>query len=252
VCKVPIVVDFGKRTARTVPCGQCLECRLKRAREWAIRMMHEATLHEENSFITLTYSNEYLPEFLSKRDVQLFLKRYRKNYGEVRYYLSGEYAPDTRRPHYHSIFFGQSPDRRELEDVWQKGRCHSGNVTFRSCAYVAEYCIKSIAKDPNSPFALMSRRPGIGYGVLDKLSAPRCYLNGHSHAVPRYYRTHKDLSLKNFSVIENYRQELLAKMSHSFDFGFSRGKTDRDWFDYLAQPDLDYRAKEKILKAKAR
>ena len=39
-----------------VPCGQCIGCRLERSRQWAIRCVHEASLHEANSFITLTYS----------------------------------------------------------------------------------------------------------------------------------------------------------------------------------------------------
>lgn len=40
-----------------IPCGQCAECRLKRSREWAVRCMHEASLHHDNCFLTLTYSD---------------------------------------------------------------------------------------------------------------------------------------------------------------------------------------------------
>ena len=39
-----------------VPCGQCIGCRLERSRQWAIRCMHEASLHDKNCFITLTFS----------------------------------------------------------------------------------------------------------------------------------------------------------------------------------------------------
>jgi len=41
-----------------IPCGQCIGCRLERSRQWAIRCVHEASLWEKNSFITLTvYDN---------------------------------------------------------------------------------------------------------------------------------------------------------------------------------------------------
>ena len=42
----------------TVSCGQCIGCRLERSRQWAIRCMHEASLHESNCFVTLTYSDD--------------------------------------------------------------------------------------------------------------------------------------------------------------------------------------------------
>lgn len=42
-----------------LPCGRCIGCRLERARQWAIRCMHEASQHDENSFVTLTLKDEY-------------------------------------------------------------------------------------------------------------------------------------------------------------------------------------------------
>jgi len=44
-----------------VPCGQCIGCRLERSRQWAVRCVHESSLYDRNCFITLTYSDEYLP-----------------------------------------------------------------------------------------------------------------------------------------------------------------------------------------------
>jgi len=41
-----------------LPCGRCIGCRLERARQWSVRVMHEASLYEENCFVTLTYSEE--------------------------------------------------------------------------------------------------------------------------------------------------------------------------------------------------
>ena len=63
-----------------LPCGQCRGCRLEKSRQWAIRCVHEAKMHEQNCFITLTYAPEHLPknESLELRDFQLFMKRLRK------------------------------------------------------------------------------------------------------------------------------------------------------------------------------
>ena len=68
-----------------VPCGQCVGCRLKRSREWALRCVHEASLYSRNSFITLTYNNENLPNppSLRVRDFQLFVKRLRKKFDGI-------------------------------------------------------------------------------------------------------------------------------------------------------------------------
>lgn len=43
-----------------LPCGQCTGCRLDRSKQWAVRLMCEAQLHERNSFLTLTYNDETL------------------------------------------------------------------------------------------------------------------------------------------------------------------------------------------------
>lgn len=107
-----------------IPCGKCIGCRLDYSRTWADRMMLELESSKKGIFVTLTYNNNHVPftedeytgEFgvlsLDKRDVQLFFKRLRKRYPdkEIRYYLSGEYGTNTKRPHYHAIIFGLGLD----------------------------------------------------------------------------------------------------------------------------------------------
>ncbi len=48
-----------------LPCGQCIGCRLDRSRQWAMRCLHEAQLHDDNCFVTLTYDDDHLPFDLS-------------------------------------------------------------------------------------------------------------------------------------------------------------------------------------------
>ena len=151
-----------------VACGNCIGCRIARSREWAVRCMHEAQGHEQNSFITLTYNDEHLPfnESLVKEDFQKFAKRLRGRVWphKLRYYMCGEYGtgPDggLGRPHYHAIIFGYdfTKDRYLwekkgnnryyrsplLEDVWYQGYSNITDVTFKTAAYVARYVMKKI------------------------------------------------------------------------------------------------------------
>ena len=86
----PVVVFNGSEADRgspvTVPCGQCIGCRLEYARSWAVRCMHEASMHEENCFVTLTYDDDKLPSggSLKKKDCQDFVKRLRSRNADKR------------------------------------------------------------------------------------------------------------------------------------------------------------------------
>lgn len=102
--------------------------------------MHEAQLHEHNSFITLTYDDQHLPEnnSLDYRDFRLFMRRLRKftksqnllskkwvrnhqakqelttlladmgarPHTPPRFYMCGEYGEKNDRPHFHACLFG--------------------------------------------------------------------------------------------------------------------------------------------------
>ena len=109
---------FGSFSAINLPCGQCIGCRLERSRQWAVRCMHEASLHDENSFLTLTYSDENLPPggSLHLPDFQNFMKRLRKSIApkRVRFYHCGEYGDILSRPHYHALLFGYDFDDRKF------------------------------------------------------------------------------------------------------------------------------------------
>ena len=107
-----------------VRCGQCIGCRLEKARQWALRCSHEASLHENNCFVTLTYSDKNLPKYnsLELRDFQKFMKRLRKHFdGGIRFFHCGEYGDKNGRPHYHAILFGIDFDDREIYKVSDAG-----------------------------------------------------------------------------------------------------------------------------------
>lgn len=156
------LVDFPV----TLPCGKCIGCRLEYARQWSIRLMHEARDHDHNSFITLTYNDENLPqgESLVPKHMTDFLKRLRERIsyygaGKIRYYYAGEYGERTFRPHYHACIFGYFPsdarlysetnghrlyESEELDEIWGKGETKTGSLTTESAGYTARYITKKI------------------------------------------------------------------------------------------------------------
>lgn len=216
--RYPVVFNFKAGLADrpfSIPCGQCIGCRIERSRSWAIRCVHEASLYESNCFITLTYSDEFLSadRNLLVEDTQLFWKRLRKKFGKgIRYFMCGEYGERFGRPHYHACVFNfDFPDKvfkrvnaigdriyssDSLQKIWGMGDCEIGAVSYASAAYVARYVLKKITgpdaeqaywfvdddgvcHDRRSEFVTMSRRPGIGRGWLDRYTTdvfPRGYL----------------------------------------------------------------------------
>lgn len=195
----------GSFRSLQLSCGQCVGCRLERSRQWAVRCMHEAQMHERNCFITLTYSSDWLPPFMSLRyrDFQLFMKRLRKESGvNLRFFMCGEYGGEHSRPHFHACLFGYDfADKvyfkrgvggaviyrsSVLERLWPLGFSSIGAVTFESAAYVARYVMKkvsgagalaaysSIDKDTGvvvkrcPEFCHMSLKPGVGRSWLER------------------------------------------------------------------------------------
>lgn len=172
------------RRELSLPCGQCIGCRLERSRQWALRCMHEARVHKENSFVTLTYAPEHMPPrgCLQYADFQKFMKRLRKRIDKpVSFYMCGEYGPLNWRPHYHACIFGYDfPDKEfyaqmpgsgaslyrsaELERLWPFGFASIGDVTFESAAYVARYCVQKVT-GKNAKFHY-ARRDSAGDYVL--------------------------------------------------------------------------------------
>lgn len=197
--KISFSRHFSEAKALHLPCGQCIGCRLERSRRWAVRLMHEAQLHESSCFLTLTYSDDFIPKDLSLdvRHFQLFMKRLRRDFdGRLRFFHCGEYGEKFSRPHYHVCLFGTDfrTDRFDVElsatglpqwdslrlcEAWGFGRTRIGELTFESAAYVARYCLKKVTGElaeghyqgRKPEYVTMSRRPGIGAGWFDRFSA---------------------------------------------------------------------------------
>lgn len=225
--KVKVLTKGSPYKNAELPCGRCKGCRIEKSREWAIRCVHEASMYEDNSFVTLTYAPEHLPfagslvpDHLSK-----FIRSLRKKTGQkIRYFGCGEYGSEHRRPHYHCILFGFDfadkyvSNRRNgydvfrsefLESVWVRGSSEIGSFTFKSAAYVARYCMKKQTgpladthyevvlpdgrmTDIVPEFVRCSNRPGIGKPWFDQFYRdcyPKDFVThrGKKFRIPRYY-----------------------------------------------------------------
>lgn len=171
----------GQDTLTLLPCGQCIGCRLDHARNWAIRCMHEASEHQDNCFVTLTYAPENLPaygalvpEHFTKfvKDLKYHLSEVRVNpdtgrekryWPRLRYFMCGEYGSKLDRPHYHALLFGYWPNDAEfwketvtghklfisptIEKIWGRGFAPIGSVNYESAGYVARYVMKKAKGD---------------------------------------------------------------------------------------------------------
>lgn len=110
-----------------LPCGGCISCRTERRQELTLLQCCEASLYDDNWFVTLTYDDyktiklDGLPPYsLNKSHIQTFLESLRKGllYCDVRprYFGCGEYGDQYNRPHYHFSLFGCPPRVLGLED----------------------------------------------------------------------------------------------------------------------------------------
>lgn len=146
-------------------------------------MFYESQLHEDNCFVTLTYSEDHLPALRSlvPRDLTLWLKRLRKaaDPRRFRYFAVGEYGDESSRPHYHAILFGLGQfDSGLIDKTWGLGLTATFEFNEFTAQYTAGYTVKKLTRkgDPrlngrHPEFARMSLRPGIGADAMAFLAS---------------------------------------------------------------------------------
>ncbi len=202
-----------KKGITSFSCGSCPECLKKKASRWALRAFYEAQEHDNNIAVCLTYDSyirdshgNIVGERVSdlscnKRDVQLFIKRVRKKFGNnVKYIASAEHGKRTNRPHYHVILFGVTfndcvPYKRSkrgnliyksntLNKLWKNGICTVDSLHVNSA--VARYCTKYAVKDSRADDTFMLVSQGIGLrGLLRDFNGKSYIVEGHEYPIPR-------------------------------------------------------------------
>lgn len=244
-----------------VPCGQCVFCRMRRTKEWTLRLIHESQYHDIIKFVTLTYDDDHLPEngSLQPKDLTDFWKRLRLRLPyKVIYFACGEYGSQTWRPHYHFIIF-DNVDKATIEECWTYGFSTIESANDAAIAYVAGYVQKKIYDRVSKyekrglypPFTRCSHGIGLDWCMdNERLIREKGYIryNGSINSVPRYYR--KKLGITNdIQYFEHYQDELRQELKRLGYDPDSPADLDRyykaDHFD-LKQRAVDIEAKKAL------
>lgn len=165
---IPLIQDQRTRLV-PVGCGNCIECRKQKAREWQVRLLEDIKENKNGVFVTLTFSNEGATEVANQIDVRvrgyeldnaiatkatrLFLERWRKKYKRsMRHWLTTELGGNgTERVHMHGIIWpGRDEDGKligmdEVERIWKYGFIWPNNEQ-RKMNYVNEATVNYVTK----------------------------------------------------------------------------------------------------------
>jgi hypothetical protein len=164
------------KEARDWPSNECLFLTLTYNDE---NLPKDGSVHKEHFQKFIKDIRYYVA--IKKYDV--LRKKYHVQHKKIKYFHCGEYglecstcgkskhmhdirkacdnyAEQLGRPHYHCILYGVSfkdmelhsvtkagskiYKSKQLDDIWGRGFCSIGEVTFESCAYTARYIMKKI------------------------------------------------------------------------------------------------------------
>lgn len=242
----------GQERLLQIPCGKCIYCFQRKQDQWRTRLHNERKFSFCSFFVTLTYSDENLPEGanVSKKDFQKFFKRFRaKLMIPCRYFAVSEYGPKgTRRPHYHfALFFKQYISLEEVDNsllsAWKLGYVTVSELEDGRIDYLSTYCIKFFNSAPDGclpNFMLCSRKPFIGADFLtDEMkkylhsNKSNCVrLNGVPHVMPRIYREKVYDDNEKVDIRENIKKVVLRNLEVLTDFR-SQFNSDHDYYEAL-------------------
>lgn len=209
---VPPICEDERTKYIPVGCGNCIECRKKKQREWRVRMMEEIKHDKTGKFVTLTFSEESLKKLEKEAETKeantvatlatrKFLERWRaKHKKSLKHWLITELGhKNTERIHMHGIIFTEET-KEEIEARWGYGRIEIGYSMGERCVnYVMKYVLKT-DKDHKGFIGKILVSPGIGKGYIKGFNAKRNKYNeketdetyklnnGAKIALPTYYR----------------------------------------------------------------
>ena len=221
---IPPISDMRTRWV-PISCGECMECRKKKGREWLMRLSEEIKQDNKCKFITLTFSPEKLKELTSKvhildkenglekeREgydldnavcslaVRRFTERWRKEHKKtVRHWLITELGhKNTEHVHMHGIIWNQDVDK--IERIWQYGFVWKGKkrtgvhgriryenyVNETTVGYMMKYVTKRDLKHKHYKSQIFASK-GIGKSYINSEAAK---LNEFKDGETKeYYRT---------------------------------------------------------------
>lgn len=207
----PELVDERVKWVST-GCGQCIECRNQKKREWQIRLHEEFKHDNTGKFVTLTFSDESLRELeraVGKKEcnavatlaVHRFRERWRKSEKKSpKHWLVTELGHEnTERIHLHGIIFTEKGEEY-IKEKWKYGNIYIGEYcNEKTVNYIVKYVSKQDEKHPGYKSVILTS-PGIGKGYMNRTDwknnrykkgeTKETYRlpNGAKTALPIYYR----------------------------------------------------------------
>jgi len=223
-CEKKIIIrrenEYGQVVNEQVPCGRCVFCLQKKRRHWQFRLDQEMKRSSSAYFVTLTYNDKEIPNSvlgktsLHKADIVKFNKRLRAEIHrdlkrqekklkttlaepKIKYFLIGEYGPETKRPHYHAVYFNVPPPvMNKLPKLWKLGIVQVDVLNHQRIGYVTKYmiCQEHEYNGKEQPFQLSSNHIGLDYLTRNRKNISenlRNYViddNGKKIDMPKYYK----------------------------------------------------------------
>lgn len=169
----------------TAACGECLECRKQKQREWLVRMSEELRNNPNAYFMTLTFSEEGYNEVkklcegtdeneIATKAVRLMLERIRrKTKKSLKHWLITELGHEkTERLHLHGLVWGIGSDKL-VEEKWNYGITFTGTfVNERTINYITKYITK-IDKDHKDFTGKILCSAGIGANYINRADSKK-------------------------------------------------------------------------------
>lgn len=219
----PPLLEDSRMKYVPVGCGNCIECRKQKAREWKVRLFEEIKIDKSAIFVTLTFAPDTLKDLLqdckqgsecnavATLAVRRFLERYRKKHKRsIKHWLItelghpakdteyGETRESSERIHLHGLIWGLT--KEEINEYWQYGFIYCGDyVDAKTINYIVKYVTK-IDNDHKGYKQIILSSKGIGanwinstnYNVtkFNGVNTIETYRlpNGAVTALPIYYR----------------------------------------------------------------
>lgn len=196
-----------------IGCGNCMECRKQKSREWQTRLLEDIKTNNNAKFITLTFSDESYAQIASNfttlsgyeldnaiatQAVRWWLERWRKKYKKtIRHWLVTELGHNgTKNIHLHGLIWTDYT-LEEIEAIWQYGwmwkyKIEKGKkvnyVNDRTIGYITKYVTKQdIEHKTYKPVILTS--PGIGHNYTQNTKGDWQKNKYNGTETRTYYRT---------------------------------------------------------------
>lgn len=202
----------------TAACGECMECRKQKSRQWLVRMCEELRTEPNAYFISLTIDDNSYAKLKADTDtgedneiatiaIRRCLERIRRETKKsIKHWFTTELGHNnTERLHLHGITWGIGTDEL-IKKKWQYGFVYIGNfVNEKTINYITKYMTK-VDEEHKGFSGKVLCSAGLGEGYTKRVDAETNKYKGE--------RTNESYRLRNGTRLNlpiYYRNKLLSE-----------------------------------------